>query len=170
MMDVDSRPEPPLAKAIRQQRAEARAACDALAEVADAFDIELPELGVDRSELFTGEVLVDVGRMRVESVRLLAEHLQLLNQHWDTIAAAVAEPVTPAVPLFRPNVGDLVVDTATGRAGEFRGEDGDTWCLAAVSGDSEPWTADPLTVRTATVNELVRVGMTARINRQPKAG
>ncbi|MFB7470095.1 hypothetical protein [Kitasatospora sp. NPDC056184] len=142
-----------LRKIIKEQRRQATEACEALREVATAAGCPLPSLGVDSPSVITGECLVDVGRARPESVLHLADVLRV------GLATLAAES-SPVVPLFRPKVGDLVVDTESGRVGEYAGVAEDGWTLRPFLMDGPKWTADPLHVRTATTNERVRTAMT----------
>ncbi|MFC5665390.1 hypothetical protein ACFP3U_20710 [Kitasatospora misakiensis] len=142
-----------LRKITKGQRRQARTACEALREVAEAAGCQLPSLGVDSPSLITGEVLVDLGRARPDSVLNLVDVLRV------GLATLAAES-SPVTPLFRPTVGDLVVDTASGRVGEYKGAADAGWTLGPWLMDGPTWTADPLHVRAPTVNEKVRAAMT----------
>ncbi|OKJ15964.1 hypothetical protein ACI1MP_12280 [Kitasatospora griseola] len=148
---------------VKERRREAIEAGEALREVFEEIGVPLPGLTIDPREPVTGDVRVSPGRIAANDVLMVVGVLR------DGLAARDAA-VNSVTPMPCPKVGDLVVDTAAGRCGTFQDVDGDRWRLAPVFGDGEPWTADPHTVRSATLNELVRVGMTAKVSHHQKAG
>ncbi|MEU9047230.1 MULTISPECIES: hypothetical protein [unclassified Kitasatospora] len=142
-----------LRKITKRQRKAAREACAELREVAAAAGCPLPSLGVvPGASLITGEVLVDLGWARPESVANLVDVLRVGLES----LAAKSSPVTP---LLRPRVGDLVVDTESERVGEFEGSTDTGWTLSPWPSPGETWTADPLKVRVPTSNERARAVM-----------
>ncbi|MEE1826024.1 hypothetical protein PUR61_28085 [Streptomyces sp. BE20] len=143
-----------LRKISKRHRRQAREACEALREAAEAAGCVLPSLDIDPAESITGQTLVDLGRARPESV------LNLVDVLWAGLAAIAAE-APPVVPLFRPKVGDLVVDTVAVKVGTYKGATDTGWSLSPWPVAGSPWTADPLNVRVATTNERVRADMEA---------
>ncbi|MER5863801.1 hypothetical protein [Kitasatospora sp. NPDC002040] len=141
-----------LRKIVREHRRQAREACEALREIAEAVGCPLPSLTIDSASPITGETLVDFGRARPEAVRNLVDVLR-------AGLVALAAEASPVVALFRPTVGDLVVDTKLGRVGEVTGVTDSGWTLTPWPVDGETWTADPLHVRAPTANERVRTHM-----------
>ncbi|MEV7360373.1 hypothetical protein [Kitasatospora sp. NPDC091276] len=136
-------------------QAQAKEACAELRGATKEAGCPLPSLSVDPPSIVTGRVLVNLGSVMPETALRLAE---VIRAGVDALAAE--DRRTGAVtPLGTPRVGDPVVDLSAGVVGAYQGRDGDRWQLAPLTG-GEPWLADPEHVRTATVNELVRDGMT----------
>ncbi|MFJ9445329.1 hypothetical protein ACIRRH_26210 [Kitasatospora sp. NPDC101235] len=79
------------------------------------------------------------------------------EQH-QPLATGSPQPEGELLPLRAPGVGDPVVDLSRGIVGTYQGAADGRWQLEPLHG-GEPWTADPVHVRTATVNERIRDGM-----------
>ncbi|WP_371497895.1 hypothetical protein OG871_18255 [Kitasatospora sp. NBC_00374] len=113
-------------------RGEAAYALRELTRSLDAAHVRLPSLGVDwRSARVSGTVLVELGAVRPDVALRLA-------------AVVWAGSTAP----WQPAVGEPVVDLASGRVGEFRGEADGRWWLRPRGGGRE-WDADPRMVRAA---------------------
>ncbi len=153
-----------LRKITNKQRRQARDACQALQGVVTAAGCPLPSLTVvPGASMITGEVLVDLGCARPESVMNLAIVLRVG-------LVTLAGGSSPATPLFRPKVGDLVVDTARDKVAEFKGSADTGWTLSPWPTPGETWTADPLKVRVPTTNERARAVMTTESANTQKVG
>ncbi|MFJ5921174.1 hypothetical protein ACIQF6_01075 [Kitasatospora sp. NPDC092948] len=144
-----------LAQFRAEQFEQARTACAHLGSALNSIGVALPGLKVEQTA--SGDCRLVLGNLDIGPGKRLA------------FAVLAGAPVLHAIKAV-PNADELLVDTATGRLGRFRGVEGELWRLAGAFGNGEPWTADPLKVREPTVNERVRTHMAAVIGEEGISG
>ncbi|MGW4813201.1 hypothetical protein ACWEPB_16380 [Kitasatospora cineracea] len=134
----------------RQDRAFAHKVCDGLREALGSAGVRLPSLGVERS--VTGAHLVQLGGVTPEVAGELAA---LVWAGAPYVRAVRGGEFTEAGPVsWSPGRGELLVDTGTGRLGEFSGLDGRGALVLVPADGGAPWSVGRGAVRPPTRADL----------------
>ncbi|MFK0194163.1 hypothetical protein [Kitasatospora sp. NPDC090308] len=136
----------------RQDRAFGRKVCDGLREALDSAGVKLPSLAVERAA--TGMYLVQLGGVTPDVAGELATLIWTGAPYVRAVrSGGLGGDVSM---LWSPERGELLIDAATGRLGEFSHADerGDLVLVPADGG--EPWSVGRCAVRHPTRADLVQ--------------
>ncbi|MFJ5884452.1 hypothetical protein [Kitasatospora cineracea] len=148
-------------------RAAADRACHHLAESLASLGVALPGLRVERTE--TGQYRLALGSMEVDA----AEETAFAVFAGASVLNALRDDNPDREAVWLPEVGELLVDSAADRLGEFVevAPEG-RWLLAPIGG-GEPWAVDRSGIGFPTRSHMARAGAarrTARTERLRAAG
>ncbi|MFJ5881191.1 hypothetical protein [Kitasatospora cineracea] len=136
----------------RQDRAFARKVCDGLREALEAAGLKLPSLAVERAA--TGAHLVQLGGVTPDVASELAT---LIWTGTPYVRAVRGGEFSSAHPLrWSPEPGELLVEAATGRLGEFSHSDEHGELVLVPADGGAPWPVGRCAVRHPTRTDLAR--------------
>ncbi|MGW4804753.1 hypothetical protein [Kitasatospora sp. NPDC004272] len=146
----------------RQDRAFACKVRDALRDAFHSAGLRLPSLAVERT--VTGAHLVQLGGVSPEVASELATLVWTGAPY--VRAARGGEFAGTAGAVWPCERGELLIDAATGRLGEFSHVgDGGELLLLPAGGDGVPWPAERSRVRHPAFADLVRAGIVRPVRR-----